>query len=284
VKGAPLRSGETAASGGARIRRPGAPPHPIAGGSSGAAAVGSTGARPMLELDGVHANRGAAHVLQGISLSVGASEAVCLVGRNGAGKTTTIESTMGLLPVRDGRVLFQGRDITRLQTYERARLGIGYAPEDAGIFPDLTVAENFEISQSLVAAERKGSTAEGTGIDARVFDLFPEVRQFLSRRGLNLSGGQKKMVAIARALTLSPSILLLDEPFEGLAPVVVSRFIDAARRIKEMGASLLIAESNLATASRIADRLYAIDRGEIIFQGDPRAAMANEEVMRTLRG
>jgi branched-chain amino acid transport system ATP-binding protein len=243
-----------------------------------------TPARPMLELDGVHTSRGAAHVLQGVSLSVGAAETVCLVGRNGAGKTTTIESTMGILPVRGGRIVFQGRDITRLQTYERARLGIGYAPEDAGIFPDLTVAENFEISQSLVAAGRKGATAAGTGIDARVFDLFPEVRQFLSRRGLNLSGGQKKMVAIARALTLSPSILLLDEPFEGLAPVVVSRFIDAALKIKGMGVSLLIAESNLATACRIADRLYAIDRGEIIFQGDPGAAMANAEVMRTLRG
>ena len=237
-----------------------------------------------LELDGLHTYRGAAHVLQGISLRVGAAEAVCLVGRNGAGKTTTIESTMGILPVRSGRVLLNDRDITGLPTYERARLGIGYAPEDAGIFPDLTVAENFEISQSLVAAGRRGSIAVGTSVDERVFELFPEVRQFLGRRGLNLSGGQKKMVAIARALTLSPAVLLLDEPFEGLAPVVVSRFIDATRRIKEMGVSLLIAESNLATASRIADRLYAIDRGEIIFQGDPRTAMANEEVMRTLRG
>jgi branched-chain amino acid transport system ATP-binding protein len=186
--------------------------------------------------------------------------------------------------VRSGRIVLQGRDITRLPTHERARLGIGYAPEDAGIFPDLTVAENFQISQTL-GATRKTGAALGIGeVDDRVFALFPEVRQFLQRRGLNLSGGQKKMVAIARALTLSPSVLLLDEPFEGLAPVVVSRFIDAARRIKEMGVSLLIAESNLATASRIADRLYAIDRGEIIFQGDPGAAMANEEVMRTLRG
>jgi branched-chain amino acid transport system ATP-binding protein len=237
-----------------------------------------------LELDGVHTHRGPAHVLQGVSLKVGASEAVCLVGRNGAGKTTTIESAMGLLTVRVGRIVLQGRDITRLPTHERARLGIGYAPEDAGIFPDLTVAENFQISQTL-GASRKTGAALGIGeVDDRVFALFPEVRQFLQRRGLNLSGGQKKMVAIARALTLSPSILLLDEPFEGLAPVVVSRFIDAARRIKDMGVSLLIAESNLATASRIADRLYAIDRGEIIFQGDPRTAMANEEVMRTLRG
>jgi branched-chain amino acid transport system ATP-binding protein len=237
-----------------------------------------------LDLEGVHTYRGAAHVLQGVSLKVGEGEAVCLVGRNGAGKTTTIESAMGLLTVRSGRIVLQGRDITRLPTHERARLGIGYAPEDAGIFPDLTVAENFQISQTL-GATRKTGAALGIGdVDDRVFALFPEVRQFLQRRGLNLSGGQKKMVAIARALTLSPSVLLLDEPFEGLAPVVVSRFIDAARRIKEMGVSLLIAESNLATASRIADRLYAIDRGEIIFQGDPGAAMANEEVMRTLRG
>ena len=238
----------------------------------------------MLELEGIHTYRGAAHVLQGISLRVGPGEAVCLVGRNGAGKTTTIESTMGLLAIRDGRIQFRERDITRLPTHERALIGIGYAPEDAGIFPDLTVAENFEIARSLVPAERRGATVAGTGVDERVFALFPEVRHFLSRRGLNLSGGQKKMVAIARALTLSPSILLLDEPFEGLAPVVVSRFIDAARQIKGMGVSLLIAESNLATASRIADRLYAIDRGEIIFEGGPDAAMENAEVMRTLRG
>jgi branched-chain amino acid transport system ATP-binding protein len=252
------------------------PPH--------ATAARDAGPTSALELDGLHTYRGAAHVLQGVSLRVGPGEAVCLVGRNGAGKTTTIESTMGILAARAGRVLLGGRDITQLPTYERARLGIGCAPEDAGIFPDLTVAENFEISQSLVGAGRKGAIAAGTSVDERVFDLFPEVRQFLSRRGLNLSGGQKKMVAIARALTLSPSVLLLDEPFEGLAPVVVSRFIDATRRIKDMGVSLLIAESNLATASRIADRLYAIDRGEIIFHGDPTAALANEEVMRTLRG
>jgi branched-chain amino acid transport system ATP-binding protein len=238
-----------------------------------------------LELEGVHTYRGAAHVLQGVSLRVAAGEAVCLVGRNGAGKTTTIESAMGLLAVRAGRVALQGRDITRLPTHERARLGIGYAPENAGIFPDLTVAENFQISQTLAARRGAAAAAAAGGApDERVLALFPEVAQFLERRGLNLSGGQKKMVAIARALTLSPSVLLLDEPFEGLAPVVVSRFIEATRRIKEMGVSLLIAESNLATASRIADRLYAIDRGEIIFHGDPRAALADEEVMRTLRG
>ena len=241
-------------------------------------------ATALLEIDAIHTYRGAAHVLQGISLAMRPEEVVCLVGRNGAGKTTTIDSIMGLLPVRQGRVTFQGRDITRLAAYERARLGIGYAPEDAGIFPDLTVAENFLIAQGLAEAAGKGGAAGTAATRERVFALFPEVRNFLGRRGLNLSGGQKKMVAIARAITLAPSVLLLDEPFEGLAPVVVNRFIDAVKRIKEMGVSLLIAESNLATASRIADRLYAIDRGEIIFQGDPRSALANAEVMKTLRG
>jgi ABC-type branched-subunit amino acid transport system ATPase component len=233
----------------------------------------------MLEVQRLNTFRGPAHVLRDLGLRVGDAETVCLVGRNGAGKTTTIDSIMGLLPVRSGTVTFNGRDITRLPAHERALGGIGYAPEDAGIFPDLTVAENFQISQALATEAHKGS-----GIDPRVFELFPEVRTFTARRGLFLSGGQKKMVAIARALTLSPSILLLDEPFEGLAPVVVSRFIEAAQRIKAMGVSLLIAESNLMTASRVADRLYAIDRGEIIFEGPPARAFENQEVMKTIRG
>ncbi len=236
----------------------------------------------MLELDGVNTFRGPAQILRGVSLRVGDGEAVCLVGRNGAGKTTTIDSIMGLLSVRSGRVVFRGHDITRLPPHRRARHGIGYAPEDAGIFPDLTVAENFEITRWLAGGERAGTAA--TGIDERIAAVFPEVPSFLTRRGLHLSGGQKKMVAIARAMALSPAILLLDEPFEGLAPVVVSRFIDAVKRIKAMGISVLIAESNLVNAMRVADRLYAIDRGEIIFHGDPREAFANAEVMKTLRG
>jgi len=234
----------------------------------------------VLELERINTFRGPAHVLNGVSLTVRDGESVVLVGRNGAGKTTTIDSIMGLLPVRSGTVTFKGRDITRMAAHERALSGIGYSPEDAGIFPDLTVEENFLICQSLAAGRRVGPA----GIDPRVFELFPEVRDLSKRRGLHLSGGQKKMVAIARALTLGPSILLLDEPFEGLAPVVVSRFIEAVTQIKAMGVSLLIAESNLMTASRVADRLYAIDRGEIIFDGPPRRAFENSEVMKTLRG
>jgi branched-chain amino acid transport system ATP-binding protein len=239
----------------------------------------------MLDLDRVNTFRGPAHVLNDVSLTVHDGESVCLVGRNGAGKTTTIDSIMGLLPIRSGTIRFNGKDISRLPTHTRALAGIGYSPEDAGIFPDLTVVENFQISQSLARSAGKAAASVGdSGIDERVLALFPEVRSFTQRRGLFLSGGQKKMVAIARAMTLSPTILLLDEPFEGLAPVVVSRFIEAVTKIKAMGVSLLIAESNLITASRVADRLYAIDRGEIIFEGAPQRAFENEEVMKTIRG
>jgi branched-chain amino acid transport system ATP-binding protein len=236
----------------------------------------------MLELDGVDTYRGRAQILRHVSLSVGAKECVCLVGRNGAGKTTTIDSIIGLLPLRSGRIMFQGgRDISALPSYKRARLGIGYAPEDSGLFPDLTVAENFQICRWL--AQSSGRAAQAAETDERVFALFPEVRGLLKRPGLHLSGGQKKMVAIARAMMLSPSILLLDEPFEGLAPVVVTRLIDAVKKIKELDISVLIAESNLGHARRVADRLYVIDRGEIIYGGDPRQVVENPEVMNTIR-
>ena len=201
---------------------------------------------PMLELERVETYRGPAQILRSISLTLGAGESVCLVGRNGAGKTTTIDTIMGLLPARSGSIRFKAQDVTRLPAHQRARLGIGYAPEDCGI--------------------------------------FPEIKTFLTRRGLHLSGGQKKMLAITRALTLKPAVLLLDEPFEGLAPVVVTRFIEAVRAVKALGVSVLIAESHVQNAGRIADRLYAIDRGEIIFAGRPAELLSNTEVMRTLHG
>jgi len=241
--------------------------------------MSAPGREALLEVRAIDAFRGPAQILRGVSLAVGTGEVVCLVGRNGAGKTTTIESILGLLPVRAGRVAFQGRDVTRLPAHERARLGIGWAPEDAGIFPDLTVEENFEIATWLSRTD--GDRRAGL---EQALAVFPEVRGLTRRRGLHLSGGQKKMVAIARAMTLRPRVLLLDEPFEGLAPRVVTRLIEAVRSIRDLGIAVLIAESNFVNALRVADRLYAIDRGEIVFEGAPEAAQAHPEVIKILRG
>jgi branched-chain amino acid transport system ATP-binding protein len=235
----------------------------------------------LLEVIGINTFRGPAHILRDVSLTVSENEVVSLVGRNGAGRTTIIESITGLIPTRSGKIVYRGQDISRLPPHRRARCGIGYAPENSGIFPELTVAENLMISRWL-SRKRRGA-ADGDA-QARALSVFPEVEKFLDRPGLNLSGGQKKMVSIARAMTLAPSLMILDEAFEGLAPVVVRRFRDAVMMIKGFGISLLLAESNLTSAAAIADRIYVIDRGEIIFQGTPTEALANEAVMRTLRG
>lgn len=237
----------------------------------------------LLEVDAINTFRGPAHILHGVSLTVAENEVVSLVGRNGAGRTTIIESIMGLLPVRSGDIRFRGQDITRLPPHRRAKCGIGYAPENAGIFPELTVAENLMISNWLSSKTARGSAGE-IDAEAQALTVFPEVGKFLDRPGLNLSGGQKKMVSIARAMALAPSLMILDEAFEGLAPVIVKRFREAVMMIKGLGISILLAESNLTSAAEIADRLYVIDRGEIIFHGTPKEAMANEDVMKTLRG
>lgn len=238
----------------------------------------------MLEVKAIDTYRGPAQILHGVSLSVGANEAVCLVGRNGAGKTTTIDSIMGLLPVRGGEITFGGESLNRLPPHERAKRGIGYSPEDCGVFPDLSVDENLMISRWLgdeVAKRHGGPRADP---EEQAFAVFPEVKNLLTRRGMHLSGGQRKMVAVARAMMLSPTLLLLDEAFEGLAPVVVNRFTEAVMKIKALGVSILMAESHLGAATRIGDRLYAIDRGEIIFHGPPKDALTDEKVVRALRG
>jgi len=239
----------------------------------------------LLEVHDINTYRGPAHILRGVSINVDTDEVVALVGRNGAGRTTIIESIIGLLPVRSGRIRFRQEEITSLPPHRRAKRGIGYAPENSGIFPELTVAENLMISRWLsTKTGRRGANGGDGDSEEGAFRVFPEVRPLLGRQGLNLSGGQKKMVAIARAMALAPYLLILDEAFEGLAPAVVKRFREAVMTIKAMGISLLIAESNLVSAAAIADRLYVVDRGEILFSGTPQQALADEEVMRALRG
>lgn len=237
----------------------------------------------LLEVERIDTFRGPAHILRGVSLHVDDNEVVSLVGRNGAGRTTIIESITGLLPIRSGTIKFRGKEIGSLPPHKRAKYGIGYAPENSGIFPELTVAENLMISRWLSHKTMRGASQR---VDAQeqALTVFPEVGKFLDRQGLKLSGGQKKMVSIARAMALAPSLMILDEAFEGLAPVVVKRFREAVMMIKGMGISLLLADSNLTSASAIADRIYVIDRGEVIFHGPPKDALANEGVMRALRG
>jgi branched-chain amino acid transport system ATP-binding protein len=239
----------------------------------------------LLDVKAIDTYRGPAHILNGVSLQVDKQEVVCLVGRNGAGKTTTIESIMGFLPVRAGKIVFHDEDLTSLPPHERAKRGIGYSPEDCGVFPELSVGENLMISQWLgEEIARKRNSGQRSDPRAQAFSVFPEVQNLLQRQGLHLSGGQRKMVAVARAMMLSPTLLLLDEAFEGLAPVVVNRFTDAVMKIKAMGISILMAESHLGAATRIGDRLYAIDRGEIIFHGPPKEALIDEKVVKALRG
>jgi len=241
--------------------------------------------KDILSLGAVNTYRGPAHILRDVSLVVGEGETVCLIGRNGAGKTTAMESVMGLLPLRSGTIMLDGQEITRLGPHSRARRGIGYAPDDCGIFPELTVAENLGIGYWLAETSHRagGGGAQATR-EETIYALFPELPRLLQRRGLHLSGGERKMVAIARCMALGPSVLLLDEAFEGLAPMVVNRFAEAVQRIKAMGISMLIAESNVTTAAKVADRFYVIDRGEIIFQGAPAEVFANKEIMQVIRG
>ena len=233
----------------------------------------------MLSLTGVDVFIQTSQILRGVSLEVGAREVVCLVGRNGAGKTTTLRTIMGYLRPRAGAVEFHGRPIHGRRTHEIAMLGLGWAPEDSGIFSDLTVAENIEIAtwtrpSSRPAAERI----------AQAYDVFPALRRYAARKGPEMSGGERKMLSIARALALDPEMLLLDEPFEGLSPAIIPAVSAGIATITGLGRALLIAESNIHHVPEHTARLYVIERGEIIFAGRPDDAWRDAGVSRIIGG
>jgi len=227
----------------------------------------------MLEVEGIHTFYGLSHVLFGVSLKVEPGEVVCLLGRNGAGKSTTLKSIMGLTPPRQGTIRFKGEDITGKQPYVLARKGIGYVPEDRRIFADLTVGENLEI------AARK-APGDGGWDKERVYELFPALKEIESRKGGCLSGGEQKMLAIARALMGNPELLLLDEPTEGLAPTLVRALEEQIRKLKKAGLTVLLAEQNVRSALRLSDRGYIIDKGQIHYQGSIEELLENEEARR----
>jgi branched-chain amino acid transport system ATP-binding protein len=226
----------------------------------------------LLEVHGLETAYGASQVLFGVSLEVARGEVVALLGRNGAGKTTTLSSIMGLVRPRAGTIRFDGNEIQGREPFEACRAGLGFVPENCRLFGGLTVAENFE------AARRRARDGASRWELDEVLQLFPDVAQFLDRRASALSGGQQRMVAIARTLMGNPSLLLLDEPSEGLAPLVVEAILQQLKRLKASGTTVLISEQNLRFATELADRLSIIERGEIRYEGTPAELLAHPKV------
>jgi branched-chain amino acid transport system ATP-binding protein len=224
----------------------------------------------MLELADVHAVYGPSHVLHGVSLRAAEGEVVSLLGRNGAGKSTTLKAVVGLVEITGGDVRLDGRSLRGLATHAIARLGIGLVPEDRRIFADLTVLENLAVG----ARPDSGWTVE------RVVGLFPKLASLARQRGGSLSGGEQQMLTIARTLMTGPRLLLLDEPSEGLAPVVVQALADNVMALKREGLTILMAEQNVKFARRLADRAYIIEKGQIRFDGTMSALDADESLRR----
>jgi branched-chain amino acid transport system ATP-binding protein len=226
----------------------------------------------LLEVEKLEAGYGQSQVLFGVSLTIERGEVVALLGRNGAGKTTTLSSIMGLVTAPRGRVEFAGRPLRGLEPFEVSRLGLGFVAEDCRLFKGLTVAENLETA-------RRPAREAGRGWDVRrVVELFPQLGPLLARRAGGLSGGEQRMVAIARTLMGNPTLLLLDEPSEGLAPLVVRTLLRQLQALKETGVTVLLSEQNLRFATELADRVYIIEKGEIRYEGTPHSLAQDPHV------
>ena len=228
----------------------------------------------ILEMRDVHTFYGTSHVLFGVSLDVSQGETVCLMGRNGPGKTTTFRSIVGLTPPRSGSILFHGKEIAGAKVHRIARLGVGYVPEDRQIFPNLTVRENLEIGRSSGIPRKEGWSVE------KVYALFPVLSKFDRKPGGQLSGGEQQMLTIGRTLMGNPDLVLLDEPTEGLAPVVVIALKEMILRLKEMGTTILLSEQNVKFAVKVSDRVFIIDNGAIRYRNDIEGFRNDEAVQK----
>jgi len=228
----------------------------------------------VIELERINTFYGLGHILHDLSLRVGESEVVALLGRNGAGKTTTMRSIAGLTPPRSGEIRYKGRNIAGIEAHRVSRLGIALVPETRDIFSFLSTRENLSIAQ------RKGSRWQMDDVLAR----FPRLKERLNNKGRELSGGEQQMLAIGRALLTGPDLLLLDEPSQGLAPMVVESVMETIRDLKKERVSMLLVEQNAEMALRLADRVYVIDHGTVVFEGTPAALRADRQVTTTYLG
>jgi branched-chain amino acid transport system ATP-binding protein len=234
---------------------------------------------PALAVNNLNAWYGTAHILFDMSFTVGRGEVVALMGRNGAGKSTTMKAVMGLLSRRSGTVRLNGRDVSALKPFEIARLGMGFTPEDRRIFSDLTVLENLDVGVQPPRVSTTDAPIQGWTVDA-VFELFPNLAELRHRRGGHMSGGEQQMLTIARTLMGNPLLILLDEPSEGIAPVIVERIADTIVQLKRSGLSILLSEQNVGFAEAVSDRAYMLEKGQIRWTGTMAELAANSEVQR----
>ena len=236
--------------------------------------------QPMLQVEKLSAWYGAAQILFDVNLEVKRGEVVALMGRNGAGKSTTMKAIMGLVARKEGRVLFDGRDIARLESYRIARLGLGFTPEDRRIFTDLTVTENLDVGRQESRAFPDGTPAPAWTPE-KLFALFPHLKERRSHLGNELSGGEQQMLTVARTLMGNPLLVLLDEPSEGVAPIVVEQMANTIVELKTEGLSLLLSEQNLHFAALVSDRAYLLEKGHIRWEGSMAALLDDTEVQRS---
>jgi branched-chain amino acid transport system ATP-binding protein len=233
----------------------------------------------ILDVDNINVFIKASQILRDVSIEIGEKEVVSLIGRNGAGKTTTLRSIMGFLQPKSGGIRFMGQEIAGIAPYKIGLMGIGYAPEESGIFADLTTFENIEIA----TWSRESSRTPEDRIKL-AYSVFPALERYRARKGTQISGGERKMLSVARALALDPHLFLLDECFEGLSPAIIPQIAASIHEIAKMGHSILLAESNIYHVPDFTDRIYVIERGEIIFSGTPEELKKDKAVLKVVAG
>lgn len=230
----------------------------------------------MLEVKDIHSYYGKSHILQGVSMTLNEGELVCLLGRNGVGKSTTLKSIMGLVRPSEGSIRFHGQELIGKRPFEIARIGLGYVPEDRRIFRSLTVHENLLMG----VKDAKGGAKNSAWTVERVYEKFPKLKERRDNKGGHLSGGEQQMLTVARTLMGNPRLILVDEPTEGLAPLIVKDVLEMLAAVRSSGVTVLMVEQNFKASIKVADRFYIMGKGQMVFEGDTEALLAAEEIRK----